>query len=112
MQRGSVNALPPKALVITLDDGHSGNYALKAVIDKRNIPVTIFLCSGLVDTCRRFWFRHQGVAESVQQLKTVRDEERLAVLRQTGFEETREFVERQALSHAELLDLKATVDFQ
>src|SRR5262249_32334232 len=60
-ERGAVSALPPKALIITLDDGHRGNHALKRVIEKHQVPVTIFLCSGLVGTRRRFWFRHEGV---------------------------------------------------
>jgi peptidoglycan/xylan/chitin deacetylase (PgdA/CDA1 family) len=112
MERGSVSSLPPKALIITLDDGHRGNHALKGVIEKHRVPVTIFLCSGLVGTHRRFWFRHPAARGIVQRLKAVPDEERLAILGQAGFEETREFAERQALSAAELEDLKTDVDFQ
>src|SRR5712692_83972 len=32
MQQGTVSTLPPRALIITLDDGHRSNFALKAVI--------------------------------------------------------------------------------
>jgi peptidoglycan/xylan/chitin deacetylase (PgdA/CDA1 family) len=112
LERGTVRALPPKALIITLDDGHRGNYSLKEVIEKHGVPVTIFLCSGVVATRRRFWFRHEEVSEIVQQLKAVSDEERLAILSRAGFEETKEFGERQALSAVELSELKASVDFQ
>src|SRR6266704_729818 len=85
-RKGDFSKLPPKALVITLDDGHRSNYALKDVLEKHNVPVTIFLCSGLVDTRRRFWFWHEATSAIVQQLKTVPDGERLAILRDTGFE--------------------------
>jgi len=99
-------------LIITIDDGHRSNYALKAVIERHNVPVTIFLCSGLIDTRRRFWFQHPSTSAIVQQLKTVPDGERLAILRKAGFEETKEFDERQALSAVELEQLKTRVDFQ
>jgi peptidoglycan/xylan/chitin deacetylase (PgdA/CDA1 family) len=112
MQRGRVSALPPKALIITLDDGHRGNHALKPILEKHQVPVTIFLCSGLVGTRRRFWFRHEGVERIVQQLKAVSDEERLAFLSRAGFEETKEFAGRQALSAAEVEELKTSVQFQ
>jgi peptidoglycan/xylan/chitin deacetylase (PgdA/CDA1 family) len=113
MRNGVVSKLPPKALIITLDDGHRGNYALKSVLDKHRVPITIFLCSGLVNTRRQFWFRHEAVQPIVQQLKAVPDEQRLAILRGAGFAEEREFAERQALSDAEVEELQArSVDFQ
>src|SRR6266478_4458474 len=79
-QRRTCRSLPPKSLVITLDDGHRSNYDLKAVIETHNVPVTVFLCTGLIDTHRRFWFQHSTGA-IVQQLKTLPDSERLAILR-------------------------------
>jgi poly-beta-1,6-N-acetyl-D-glucosamine N-deacetylase len=111
-QKGDFSTLPPKALVITLDDGYRSNYALKDVLEKYEIPVTIFLCSGLIDTQRRFWFLHESTSTIVQQLKTMPDEARLAILRDTNFEETQEFDERQTLALSELAELKNKVDFQ
>src|SRR5215475_6492644 len=111
-QRKDFSALPSKALIITLDDGYRSNYALKDIIEKHDIPVTIFLCSGLINTRRKFWFCHEATRASVQQLKTVSDEERLAILRQAGFEETQEFGDRQALIAGEITELKHKVDFQ
>lgn len=111
-QKGDFSKLPPKALIITLDDGHHSNYTLKDVLEKHAIPVTIFLCSGLIGTRRRFWFLHEETTAIVQQLKTMPDDERLAILRETSFEETKEFDERQALSVSELRELKSKVDFQ
>jgi len=111
-RRGDLRALPRRALIITMDDGHSGNYALKDVIAKYKLPLTIFVCSGLVDTCRRFWFLHDETRPIVQQLKRVGDADRLAVLAMTGFGELAEFGERQALSAAELHELKTIADVQ
>jgi peptidoglycan/xylan/chitin deacetylase (PgdA/CDA1 family) len=110
--KASSRELPVKSLIITLDDGHRSNHDLKAVIQKHGVPVTIFLCSGLVGTRRRFWFLHSESAALVQRLKTVPDTERLRVLQAMGFHETKEFDERQALSDAEIEDLKASIDFQ
>jgi peptidoglycan/xylan/chitin deacetylase (PgdA/CDA1 family) len=104
--------LPPKALVVTLDDGHRSNSALKDVLERHNVPITIFLCSGLIGTRRRFWFLHEKSSAIVQRLKSVPDDERLAALRRTGFEEAKEFDERQALSIAELRELNSRADFQ
>ncbi len=104
--------LPQRALIITLDDGHQSNYDLKAVLQKHNVPVTIFLCSGVIDTRRRFWFQHDAAADVVQSLKTLPDADRRAALRDTGFEEQQEFHDRQALSFAEVEELKTLADFQ
>jgi peptidoglycan/xylan/chitin deacetylase (PgdA/CDA1 family) len=111
-QKRDFSQLPPKALVITLDDGYRSNYALKDILEQYDIPITIFLCSGLIDTHRRFWFLHEATTAIVQQLKTVPDDERLAILRETGFEETKEFAERRALCVSELRELKSKVDLQ
>ena len=54
----SVGRLPRKALIITFDDGHRSNYGLTSVIEKHRIPVTIFLCSGIVGTHRHYWWLH------------------------------------------------------
>src|SRR5437660_5533499 len=57
-QTGTTSALPRRALIVTIDDGHRSNYALKAVIEKHRVPVTLFVCSGVIGTRRRFWFLH------------------------------------------------------
>jgi poly-beta-1,6-N-acetyl-D-glucosamine N-deacetylase len=55
---------------------------------------------------------HEKSSAIVQRLKTVPDDERLAALRRAGFEEAKEFDERQALSIAELRELNSRADFQ
>lgn len=104
--------LPPKPLIVTLDDGHKGNYALKPILEKHGIRASIFLCSGLVDTNRHFWFEREMSNGARQGLKRVSDNERLHVLAKLGFCETVEQATRQALSATEISEMKAVVDFQ
>jgi peptidoglycan/xylan/chitin deacetylase (PgdA/CDA1 family) len=104
--------LPPKPLIVTLDDGHMGNYALKPVFEKYSIRATIFLCSGLVATNRHFWFETE-LSDSLRQgLKRLSDSERVETLAKLGFSETAEQTTRQALSASEIEDMRAIVDFQ
>lgn len=109
---GKADKLPPKSLIITIDDGHRSNYDLKPLLEKHKIPATIFLCSGIVGTKRRFWFRHDIGRNDIEYLKDISSEERLAFLEKSGFEEKREFDDRQALSTSEITNMKDTVDFQ
>jgi peptidoglycan/xylan/chitin deacetylase (PgdA/CDA1 family) len=104
--------LPPKSLIVTLDDGHSGNYALKPILEKHGIPATVLLCSGVVDTNRHFWFETEMNEGLRQGLKRVADEERLEELANLGFSETAEQATRQALSAIEIEEMKSVVDFQ
>lgn len=104
--------LPPKPLIVTFDDGHQGNYALKPVLEKHGIPATVFLCSGVVGTNRHFWFETEMEEGLRQGLKRVSDEERLETLTRLGFSETAEQATRQALSASEIDEMKTFVDFQ
>lgn len=106
-------SLPIKAAVITVDDGHSGNYCLLPVIKSLQIPITIFLCSGIVGTKRHFWFKHSDeVIPRLESLKIVSEKERLAQLRTMGYEKKQEYGDRQALSKDEIEEMAPWVDFQ
>jgi peptidoglycan/xylan/chitin deacetylase (PgdA/CDA1 family) len=98
--------------VITLDDGHGGNAALVDVFRRHGVKPTIFLCSDIVGTMRRYWW--QAVPDEVerQRLKRLPDEQRLARLRALGFEETGEAMTRSALSTGEMQIMREVVDFQ
>lgn len=56
LRDGRMRSLPPKPLVFTLDDGHRGNARLLPVLERHRVPVTVFLCSGIVGTERPFPF--------------------------------------------------------
>jgi peptidoglycan/xylan/chitin deacetylase (PgdA/CDA1 family) len=96
--------LPPKALVLTLDDGHRGNADLIPEIRRRRVPVTIFLCSSIVGTAEPFWFK---TVDNPEWLKRLPDEERLSAL--AGVRQTDE---RQALSCHEVELMRSEIDFQ
>ena len=49
--------LPPKACVVTFDDGYADNlYAAEPLLAAHRIPATIFMTSGSVGRAREFWW--------------------------------------------------------
>ena len=107
-----VKELPKKSLVITLDDGHRGNYKLLPLIKEMCIPITIFLCSDIVGTNRHYWFSHKISGVSIEELKKTENKERIDLLKKSGFEHDKEYEERMALSYNEVIEMSKYVDFQ
>jgi peptidoglycan/xylan/chitin deacetylase (PgdA/CDA1 family) len=107
------NDLPPKPLIVTIDDGHQSVYRLKDVLAEHRVPVTVFLCSGLVGTDLPFWFSAPGLDSSrVQYLKTVSDDARIAALSAVGYAQNLELRDRESLNVKEIEELNGLVDFQ
>ncbi|MCB0606949.1 MAG: polysaccharide deacetylase family protein [Lewinellaceae bacterium] len=104
--------IPPRAAVITFDDGHKRNYELVPVLEKYRVPATIFLCSGIVGTNRHYWFTRKHPDLDSSELKKVSNQEKLRILSRTGFEVDKDFETRQALSKAEIEEMKKYIDFQ
>lgn len=104
--------LPPKALIITFDDGHISNYALLPVIQKYQIPVTIFLCASIVNTKRHFWFLHKPIVPIVEDIKKISNKLRLKKLEEHGFIQEEEHINQEALDKKQLDEMKEWVDFQ
>jgi len=49
------NALPPKSVAVTFDDGYADNfYEAKPVLEKYEIPATVFVCTGYLG--KEFWW--------------------------------------------------------
>lgn len=110
--KGTVRRLPSKSLVITFDDGHRSNFELKQLLEETQLPITIFLCSGIVDTHRHYWWSHtRGGSESVA-CKRMSDMERLTFLSSRGYHAETAYPDRQALSRHEIDALRPLVDFQ
>ena len=101
--------LPPRSVVVTLDDGHRGNFALLDVFGRHGVTPTIYLCTGIVGTRRHFWWTAEGIA--AEPLKRRPNEERTALLERAGFAETAEHDDRQALTQAEVEAMVERVDF-
>lgn len=104
--------LPPKSLIITIDDGYEGNYHLLPLIKKYNIPVTIFLTAGLVNTKRQFWFDFPQSKFSKKYLKSISNKKRLELLKEIGFEQDKDFGSQVCLTKTQIYDMKEYVDFQ
>jgi peptidoglycan/xylan/chitin deacetylase (PgdA/CDA1 family) len=101
-----------KPMVITFDDGLLGNYALLPVFKKLEIPVTIFLCAGIINTKRHFWFPSKHPDYSFSALRLMTNQARLSVLKETGFTPETEFEDVQALTKKEIEEMAPFVNFQ
>ncbi|MGV3504992.1 MAG: polysaccharide deacetylase family protein [Adhaeribacter sp.] len=104
--------LPPKALILTFDDGHIRNYEMLPVIKKLKIPITIFLCSSLIDTKRHFWFKYQNGSFSPVQMKRLPNRERLEKLSEKGFKQDEDFEKPQALNKQQVAEMQPYVNLQ
>jgi peptidoglycan/xylan/chitin deacetylase (PgdA/CDA1 family) len=111
-REGTVRRLPPKSLIITIDDGHRTNFALKPTLERLRLPVTIFLCSGVVGTNRHFWWSHTRSKQEAQTCKRMQDATRLQFLRERDYRPDQEYHDRQSLADHEIAQLKHCVDFQ
>lgn len=111
-KKGSLKDLPPKSLIMTIDDGKRNNYALKELLDKHNVPITIFLCAAIVGTNKHFWFSHDMNGYNIEKLKKISNQQRLDFQKKYGFEQDKEYEDRQALSKKEIEELANKVDFQ
>jgi len=109
--RGSIR-LPKKSLIITFDDGHLSNLEFAPVLEEYKIPVTIFLCSSIVNTNRHFWFKLSNDSISKKELKKKSNEERLKVLSKINFFQDKQYGAPQALQKEHIEQLNEIVNFQ
>jgi peptidoglycan/xylan/chitin deacetylase (PgdA/CDA1 family) len=104
--------IPKKALIITFDDGHIRNYEMLPVIKKLKIPVTIFLCSSIIDTNRHYWFKYKDITLSPSGLKRLPNQERLKVLSEVGFKQDQDFDQPHAMNKMQVEEMKPFVNLQ
>lgn len=103
---------PKKALIITFDDGRISNYKLLPIIKKYNIPVTIFLCAGIINTNRHFWWTKQHPNYKGKTLKKLQNNEKLKILKEIGFDQEKNYTSPQALSKEQIHEMMHFVNFQ
>ncbi|MDN5203140.1 polysaccharide deacetylase family protein [Fulvivirgaceae bacterium BMA10] len=111
-KKQDLSKIPKKALIITFDDGHIGNYEMLPVIEKINIPVTIFLCAGIINTKRHYWFKFKQSRYTSLELKHKSNQERLTALSEIGFQQDQDFEAPQALTKEQINDMKKAVNMQ
>ena len=111
-RKNDATALPEKALIITFDDGHLGNYELRQVLENTRIPVTIFLCAGIINANRHYWFTYRHPEISKSDLKRLSNRKKLELLEKAGFTPETEFPKPQAMRKAQILEMKPVVNFQ
>jgi peptidoglycan/xylan/chitin deacetylase (PgdA/CDA1 family) len=114
LHAGDFGSIPPRSLVVTVDDGLRGNRHLGDVFRKHGCRPTVYVCTGIVGTRRRFWFQ-TGPLEDLQGLKQLPHGARLRELRErVGFEPDREYPddEPQALDAEDLRAMRTWADLQ
>ena len=109
---GNRDSIPTKALIITIDDGLKENFDLYSTIKKYDIPVTIFLTTGIIGSKRGFWWNHNKTSISTENLKIIPDNKRINTLEQFGFYESKQMSSRESLSLDEIKIMSSNVDFQ
>ena len=114
LHRKDFSQVPPKSVVITIDDGHVGNAALLRIFKQYHIRPTLYVCTQIVDTHRHFWFKIEGHSKAEKEkLKRLPNAERLACLKKTtDFEPEKPYPDRQALNITEMQAMAESVDFQ
>jgi peptidoglycan/xylan/chitin deacetylase (PgdA/CDA1 family) len=111
IQNKDWSSIPPKSLVITIDDGNQENYKLLEVFKIYNIYPTIYLCSHIINTNRKFWWKTGYY--NFQVLKNYANKVRLKELKNlVGYEPKKDYSTRQALNLEEIREMLYYVDFQ
>ncbi|MGC2424883.1 MAG: polysaccharide deacetylase family protein [Nitrospirota bacterium] len=108
---GDWSRIPPKALVVTFDDGNKENYSLMGLFREFEVMPTFYVSTGIVGTNRRFWFSPYTY-EEVAGLRSMTRVGRAARLKEAGFERESDYPQREALSREELAGLSAHADIQ
>lgn len=112
VKNGSWKRLPKKSAVITFDDGLMSNYNILPEIKIYKIPVTIFLCTGIINTNRHFWFHKKHPEISKDDLKRKPNSQRLELLKDIGFSQEKNYNKPEAVSSDQVRKMMPYVDFQ
>jgi len=112
---GTLAGLPPRALVITIDDGVAGNRALLDTFRRHGVVPTIFLSSGVVGTAAGFWWEALADPAQAERLKLVPDEERTRILAEHGYLDGAPRARAEAgsvLTASDIADMRDGIDLQ
>ena len=112
----TANGLPQNPLIITFDDGWYSNYSLLPVIMKYQVPVSIFISTGLVNTKRMIWnytIDRKGTDLALnEQLKNESNQRKDDILREpNGHFPEREYDDISFLSLEQMKEMSSFVEF-
>lgn len=109
---GDWSTVPPKSLVINLDDGYAGNYRLLGIFKRFGVVPTIYLCSHILGTD---YVLQGDVLRRLPAdiLKGVENQRQLSVLEgEAGLTLESENPDRRFLSKKQIAKMAQWVDFQ
>lgn len=108
---GDWQALPDYPLVIHIDDGYRRNIELLEICAEYGVAPTLFICSHIVGTNRKFWSKLEG--GNSKKLRLVENNSLLEKLgEEANFTPVTEFEDRQALSELEIQRMCQYFDIQ
>jgi poly-beta-1,6-N-acetyl-D-glucosamine N-deacetylase len=111
--RDGYKKFPGKPAIITIDDGFVSNYELLPILLELKMTCTIFVCTGIINTNRHFWFSEINSKNLIENFKKLENDERKERLfNDYGFREDKEYADRQALNKHEIEEMSSIVDFQ
>ena len=92
----------------------SGIFELLPIFKRYQVRPTLYVCTQIINTHRRFWFTVGGHAKAEREkLKRLSNAERLTRLKNTAnFAPETVYPDRQALNRAEIEEMTENVDFQ
>ncbi|HEY8549015.1 MAG TPA: polysaccharide deacetylase family protein [Vicinamibacterales bacterium] len=110
LAEGTTDALPDRSLIITFDDGYARNGALQEVLQEAGVRPTIYVCSQIAGTSRRFWFK--VASRAGRRLQALSQAERTEVLaRDFDFSWVREYDQPEALGLEDIRRLRECASF-
>ena len=111
LETGDWSQVPPRAVVIHLDDGYRRNFELLEICRRHGVRPTLYLCSHIAATDRRIWSTLRGGrAKQVRQLENRALLAKLSA--EADFTPERAYPERQTLALDEIRSMAGQVDFQ
>ncbi len=111
LETGDWSQVPPRAVVIHLDDGNRRNFELLEICGRYEVRPTLYLCSHIAATNRRIWSTLRG--GRAKQVRLLDHRALLAKLRaEADFTPERAYPERQTLALDEIRSMAGEVDFQ
>lgn len=111
LETGDWSQVPPRAVVLHLDDGYRRNLELLKICRRHGVRPTLYLCSHIAATHRRIWMTLRG--GRAMQLRLLDNRALLTKLRdEADLTPEREYPERQTLALKEIRSMSSQVDFQ